>query len=172
LIVNGPNDFCIWGTPDADSTIGDEEARVVAYCTNPEWGARPIPAGAIHGLQWMETSAYIQISGFIDNTALGLDPGDGGGELDPHGADLQGNPLGGVVYSNSTADATGGQLAQAFNWNVFVGSGQFCIKVCFNSITSPDYCRTDTISLVVPTTCHPTSRTEHSCLAKVIFRRL
>ena len=65
----------------------------------------------------MKTSSYIQVTGFINNAAIGLDPGDMGGELDPHGADLQGNPLGGVVYSNGTADASGGQLTQVFNWN-------------------------------------------------------
>jgi hypothetical protein len=44
---------------------------------------------------------------------------DEGGELDPYGADLQGNPLGGVVYSNGTSDSTNasGTLTQAHNWN-------------------------------------------------------
>jgi hypothetical protein len=41
------------------------------------------------------------------------DPSDSGGELDPHGADLQGNPLvGGVVYSNDTSNSTDGSLTQ------------------------------------------------------------
>jgi len=88
----------------------------------------------------MKTSAYIQITGFIDNTAIGLSATDSGGELDPHGADLQGNPLGGVVYSNGTSDATNGSLIQAMNWNLFVGSGQFCVKICDNSVITPDYC--------------------------------
>jgi hypothetical protein len=68
----------------------------------------------------MKTSAYIQVVGYIDNTAIGLTPTDTGGELDPHGADLQGNPLGGVVYSNGTADAVNGALTQALNWNMSV----------------------------------------------------
>ncbi|KAJ7240624.1 hypothetical protein B0H12DRAFT_51570 [Mycena haematopus] len=143
LVVNNASDFCIWGSPDPDGTIGDVEAKVVSYCTNPQWGGRPIPPGAIHGVQFMSTSAYIQIVGFIDNTAIGLDPTDTGGELDPHGADLQGNPLGGVVYSlNSNFSPDGGQTpGQVHNWNLFVGSGIFCLKACFNSITSPDYCQ-------------------------------
>jgi hypothetical protein len=41
----------------------------------------------------MKTPAYIQIVGFIDNTAIDLDPSDSDGKLDLHGADLQGNPL-------------------------------------------------------------------------------
>lgn len=72
------------------------------------------------------TSAYIQVVGFINNAALDLDPTDSGGELDPHGADLQGNPLGGVVYSNSTQGNSvtglpGNQnLSQVLNWNLSV----------------------------------------------------
>ncbi|KAJ6458615.1 hypothetical protein C8R47DRAFT_943063, partial [Mycena vitilis] len=142
LVVNNASDFCIWGSPDPNGAIGDVEAKVVSYCTNPQWGGRPIPAGAIHGIQFMRTSAYIQIVGFIDNTALGLASTDTGGELDPHGADLQGNPLGGVVYSLDTNfSPDGGKTpGQVHNWNLFVGTGIFCLKACFNSITSPDYC--------------------------------
>ena len=62
----------------------------------------------------------MQVVGFIDNTAIGLASNDTGGELDPHGADLQGNPLGGVVYSNSIPDATNGALTQVNNWNMSV----------------------------------------------------
>jgi hypothetical protein len=58
--------------------------------------------------------------GFIKNEGLGLDPTDQGGELDPHGADLQGNPLGGVVFSNGTTDSDGHTLEQVFNWNTYV----------------------------------------------------
>lgn len=141
LIFNGPDDFCLWGSPDPAGLIGNEEAKVVAYCTKPYHGTRVIPPGAITGLQWTKTSAYIQVVGFINNTGINLDPTDSGGELDPHGADLQGNPLGGVVFSNGTTDSDGKTLTQVYNWNTFVGSGQFCFKACYNSITSPDYCQ-------------------------------
>ncbi|KAH9483368.1 hypothetical protein JR316_0005474 [Psilocybe cubensis] len=118
LIFNAPDDFCLWGSPDANGEIGNVEAKVVAYCTKPYHGTRLIPPDAITGLQWIRTSAYIQVTGFINNSAIGLDnkPGNGG-ELDPHGADLQGNPLGGVVYSNGTADSDGHNLVQVMNWN-------------------------------------------------------
>ncbi|KAF8953490.1 hypothetical protein BDZ97DRAFT_1929655 [Flammula alnicola] len=140
LVFNGPDDFCLWGSPDPAGLIGNVEAKVVAYCTKPYHGSRLIPPGAITGLQWTKTSGYIQAVGFINNTGLSLDPTDQGGELDPHGADLQGNPLGGVVYSNGTADSDGHTLAQVFNWNTFVGGNSFCFKACYNSISSPDYC--------------------------------
>ncbi|PPQ87412.1 hypothetical protein CVT25_008108 [Psilocybe cyanescens] len=141
LVFNGPDDFCLWGSPDTAGEIGNVEARVVAYCTKPYHGTRLIPGDAITGLQWVQTSAYIQVTGFIKNSGVGLDDNAGnGGELDPHGADLQGNPLGGVVFSNGTADSDGHTLTQVLNWNNFVGDGQFCFKACFNSITKPDYC--------------------------------
>lgn len=47
-------DFCLWGSPtaaDQPSTIGDIEAAVVAYCTQPGHGTRIIPAGSITGAQ-------------------------------------------------------------------------------------------------------------------------
>jgi hypothetical protein len=65
----------------------------------------------------MKTPGYIQIWGYINNLGLNLDPTDEGGELDPHGADLQGNPLGGVVFSNGTIDSTNGVETQVWNWN-------------------------------------------------------
>lgn len=58
----------------------------MAYCTKDTHGARTIRAGALQGVQMVRTSAYIQIVGFIDQTAIGLTADDSGGELDPHGA--------------------------------------------------------------------------------------
>lgn len=70
------------------------------------------------GAQWLYAKSYVQVVGFIDQAKINLDPADMGGgkytpyfcadkhaeliivELDPHGADEQGNPLGGAVYSN------------------------------------------------------------------------
>lgn len=44
------SDFCLWGSPVQNGSIGDVEAKVVAYCTNGH-GARQIPPGAITGAQ-------------------------------------------------------------------------------------------------------------------------
>jgi hypothetical protein len=69
----------------------------------------------------MKTSGYIQVTGTFNQAGIGLDPSDGGGELDPHGADLAGNPLGGAVYSNnlpSSKDNT--TYIQATSWNKYV----------------------------------------------------
>lgn len=65
-------------------------------------------------------------------------------ELDPHGADEQGNPLGGIVFTNAFGKssatfqsiAQGGnftsdqQYTQVIEWIDFIGSGMFCLKMC------------------------------------------
>ncbi|KII94427.1 hypothetical protein PLICRDRAFT_36700 [Plicaturopsis crispa FD-325 SS-3] len=141
LIVNSLSDFCLWGSPTSGGTIGDVEAAVVAYCAQSGHGARVWPAGTITGAQFMKTSAYIQITGHFNQSGIGLDPNDGGGELDPHGADLAGNPLGGLVYSTGMPSAKDNSTeVQVTSWNNFVGSGVFCIKLCDPSVTTPNYC--------------------------------
>jgi hypothetical protein len=118
--------------------IGNVEAEVVAYCTKPGHGTRIMPAGTLTGVQFVRTTGYIQVSGQLNQLGVGLNASDFGGELDPHGADLLGNPLGGLVFSNDTD--TPGTITQVINWSNFVGSNVFCLKACFNSVTSPDYC--------------------------------
>ena len=65
-------------------------------------------------------------------------------ELDPHGADEQGNPLGGIVFTNAFGKSSNSfkQIAQSGNftndqqytqvieWIDFIGSGMFCLKMC------------------------------------------
>ncbi|GAA5861026.1 hypothetical protein JCM8547_008011 [Rhodosporidiobolus lusitaniae] len=144
LVANNMSDFCIWGSPTTNetSTIGDIEAAVVSYCTNDKWGGRVIPAGAITGLQLMHTSEYTQWTGRFDMTALGLAADDTGGELDPHGADLAGNPLGGLVYSTGLPGGDNSTLQQVIEWTQFVGSGIFCLKLCkSDTMDDPFYCQ-------------------------------
>ena len=109
--------------------IADAEGEVVAYCTNPQWGGRPIPAGAITGLQFIRTKSYIELTGFLDQTVIGVQAGDGGGELDSGGQDQRGNPIGGLVYSNSLPSSNG-QIIQSRTWHYFIGGNQFCFKAC------------------------------------------
>ena len=40
--------------------------------------------------------------------------------------------------SNATADS---DYTQVLNWNNFIGSNTFCMKLCYNNVTSPDYCQ-------------------------------
>jgi len=53
-------------------------------------------------------------------------PEDYGGEIDPHGADGRGNPMGGLVFSNAwNEDPT-----QVVQWHLFIGRDRFCFKAC------------------------------------------
>jgi len=49
--------------------------------------------------------------------------------LDPHGADLRGNPLGGLVYSNAFG-TDNNTYSQVIEWHNFVGGDAFCFKAC------------------------------------------
>lgn len=127
--VNSIDDFCLWGPPEPNSHVGDTEGESVAYCTKPGRGTRLIPQGALKGVQFMRTGAYVQVVGFIDQTAINIAAGDYGGEMDPHGADLRGNPLGGLLYSNAFSGSEN-QFDQVIEWHNFMGADQFCIKAC------------------------------------------
>jgi hypothetical protein len=76
-----------------------------------------MPPGTITGAQFMRTSAYIQVVGRFNQSGIGLDPSDYGGELDPHGADLLGNPIGGLVYSTSMPTGDNSTYMQVTSWN-------------------------------------------------------
>jgi len=123
---NGFDDFCLWGPPEPGKTVGDIEGEMVAYCSKPGHGTRLIPAGALTGVQFLKTPDYIQVVGFIDQTQIDMAAGDFGGEMDPHGADLRGNPMGGIMFSN----AFGGQFTQVIEWTNFMGGNAFCLKAC------------------------------------------
>jgi hypothetical protein len=127
--LNSLSDFCLWAPPKPNSTIADTEGEEVAWCTQPGRGTRLIPAGALTGVQFMRTPDYVQVVGFIDQTKINMADGDYGGELDPHGADFRGNPLGGLVYSTAwSSDPT--QYEQVIEWHNFMGGNAFCFKVC------------------------------------------
>lgn len=59
------DDFCLWGSDVANGSIGDEEARVVAYCTKPYHGTRLIPPGAITGLQVRLSTRILRLTAII-----------------------------------------------------------------------------------------------------------
>ncbi|KAI0649575.1 hypothetical protein C8Q79DRAFT_903264 [Trametes meyenii] len=127
--VNHIDDFCLWAPPKPDSTIGDTEGEEVAWCTKKGHGTRLIPGNALTGVQYIKTPGYIQIVGFIDQSKINIASDDGGGELDPHGADLRGNPLGGLLYSNGFG-TDNSSYTQIIEWTNFMGSNSFCIKAC------------------------------------------
>ncbi|KAG6855768.1 hypothetical protein H0H87_011137 [Tephrocybe sp. NHM501043] len=123
--MNSAEDFCLWGPPDANSTIGDTEHKNVAWCTKPGKGTRVIPSGALKGVHFVKTKDYVQVSGAGDLTFLNIQRGDSGGELDNRGADGNGNPAGGLVYGN-----TFGAGVQYHEWTSFISDNEFCFRAC------------------------------------------
>lgn len=127
LTLNGVDDFCLYGPPVAgpENTIGSTEPIVVAYCTKPRNNARLIPDGAITAAHFIRTPYYVQIHGFWDGTQMNIPEGDSGGELDPHGPDAVGNPIGG----NVTSDVSGEDVFYE-EWMSFISYDQFCLRIC------------------------------------------
>jgi hypothetical protein len=127
--VNTVDDFCLWAPSEPNSLVADTEGEMVAWCTKPGRGTRLIPAGALKGVQYIKTSAYVSVVGFIDQRFINIASDDWGGEMDPHGADLRGNPMGGLMYSNAFSSSED-SYTQMIEWHNFMGGNAFCIKVC------------------------------------------
>ncbi|KAI0056579.1 hypothetical protein BV25DRAFT_1813774 [Artomyces pyxidatus] len=142
--VNSIDDFCLWAPISPDSTISNTEGEEVAWCTKKGHGTRLIPAGTLTGVQLLKTPAYIQITGYMDQTKVNMAGDDDGGEMDPHGQDLRGNPIGGLMYSNGFPSNGGNNQTyqQVIEWVNFMGSNSFCLKVCDPAGTNPaGYCQ-------------------------------
>lgn len=65
----------------------------------------------------MRTPDYVQVVGFIDQALINMNADDYGGELDPHGADLRGNPMGGLLYSNAWSNGDNSSYTQVIEWH-------------------------------------------------------
>ncbi|GAA6042594.1 hypothetical protein JCM8097_003148 [Rhodosporidiobolus ruineniae] len=134
LYLESLDDFCLYAPPKK-GTVGDMEREVVSWCTKAGHGARLIPKGTITGAHMIRTPNYIQITGTIKGTNINIPAGDDGGELDPHGADGNGNPVGAVVLSTIN-----GQLTQIKEWNSFISDDEFCIRACYNGPDAWKWC--------------------------------
>ncbi|KIM23299.1 hypothetical protein M408DRAFT_264232 [Serendipita vermifera MAFF 305830] len=125
-IINSVDDFCLWGSPEPNGVIGNIEGEAVAWCTKAGHGTRVMPAGTITGVTFVKTPDYIQVTGLINQANLNIVADDSGGEMDPHGADQRGNPLGGLLFTNAWSNG----YTQAVEWHNFMGGGAFCLKAC------------------------------------------
>ncbi|KAF5370542.1 hypothetical protein D9757_010127 [Collybiopsis confluens] len=138
--INSVDDWCLWAppTPGPGQTIGETEQIEVSWCLKDGYGTRLIPDGAISGAHFVITPDFVQVTGVGDLTRLNIPAGnDGGGELDPHGADGNGNPIGGLVFSSAF-----GQLEQIFEWTNFMANDQFCFRACKpGSDMAPTWCQ-------------------------------
>ncbi|KAG2069119.1 hypothetical protein BDR04DRAFT_1128959 [Suillus decipiens] len=136
--INTVQDWCIWGPPQPgpDSVIGNTEQIEVAWCMQSGYGTRLIPDGSITGAHVVVTPDYIQVTGVGNLTNINVPAGDAGGELDPHGADGNGNPIGGLVFSSAF-----GALEQIHEWTNFVSADQFCFRACKPAVNAPTMCQ-------------------------------
>lgn len=158
-IVNSVDDFCLFAPPysGSNATIGDTERIEVSWCLKDGYGTRIIPDGSISGAHFVQTPDYVQITGVGDLTRLNIPAGDTGGELDPHGADGNGNPIGGLVFSNAF-----GELEQLHEWTVrsacdspvllwfrwltsvaqnFMSDTEFCFRACKAGPDATAFCQ-------------------------------
>ncbi|KAI0760536.1 hypothetical protein C8Q74DRAFT_1208082 [Fomes fomentarius] len=138
LYINSLDDFCLFAPPEpgAASTIGDTERIEVAWCIKGGHGTRVIPDGTIQGAHFVQTPDYVQVTGAGDLTKINIPSGDTGGELDPHGADGNGNPIGGLVFSSAF-----GNLQQIHEWTNFMSDSEFCIRACKDGPNAPALCQ-------------------------------
>lgn len=127
ISLNGINDFCLFAPPEPNGSIGDTEAIEVAYCLQPRNNARLIPDGTFTAVHFVKTPLYWQIQGFGDFTKINIQANDEGGELDPHGATGDGNPVGGNVTANAT-----GQDVSYQEWMNYMSANQFCLRICIS----------------------------------------
>ncbi|KAG8969308.1 hypothetical protein FRC03_003409 [Tulasnella sp. 419] len=135
LYINSIDDFCLWA-PHTLAKVGDAERETVSYCLRSGYGTRLIPDGTIKGAHLVQTPDYIQITGMGDFTSMNIPKGDAGGELDPHGADQKGNPIGGIVFGTSF-----GGLQQYHEWTNFMSSTEFCIRGCKDGKDARKFCQ-------------------------------
>jgi hypothetical protein len=122
--INDVDDFCLWAPP-TKGTIGDTEREEVAWCTKSGRGTRTIPDGTLKGVHFVKTPDYVQVTGVGKFTNINIPAGDAGGELDNHGADGNGNPIGGLVYGNSF-----GPKQEYHEWTSFISDSEFCFRAC------------------------------------------
>jgi len=94
------------------------------------------------GVQFLNTPDYIQVTGFITQDLINMQTSDEGGELDPHGADEMGNPIGSLIFSNAWSNGNNNSFIQAIEWTNFMGGNMFCLKACNPAGTNPaGYCQ-------------------------------
>lgn len=138
LFVNSANDFCLYGPPDKGVSVGDAEQIMVSYCTKSGYGTRLIPEGTLTGVHFLRTNSFVQVTGRGNMTRLRISAGDDGGELDPHGYNGLGNPIGGLVWTRTAANSPG-EWMQIREWNQFISDNDFSLRACWGPNASR-YC--------------------------------
>ncbi|KAF8256612.1 hypothetical protein EI94DRAFT_1764681 [Lactarius quietus] len=128
--INSIDDWCIFAPPDPRPWLRHREIQ------RPTTAHASYRDGTITGAHFVQTPDYVQVTGIGDLTKINIPAGDAGGELDPHGADGNGNPIGGLVFSSAFT----GQLVELHEWTNFVSATEFCFRGCKDSPTAPALC--------------------------------
>ncbi|KAG5338759.1 hypothetical protein C0989_006281 [Termitomyces sp. Mn162] len=123
-------------SPGAQRSLPSFSASIIPTPSQNGTGTRLIPDGAITGAHFVQTPDFVQVTGVGNLTFVNVPAGDQGGELDPHGQDGNGNPIGGLVFSSAF-----GQLEEIFEWTNFVSDSQFCFRACKPAPMAPTWCQ-------------------------------
>ncbi|KAH9993495.1 hypothetical protein BJV74DRAFT_770865 [Russula compacta] len=139
--INSLEDFCLFAPPIAypDFLLNLTNHHRFYLMPQPGYGTRVIPDGTITGAHFVKTPDYVQVTGVGDLTKINIPAGDEGGELDPHGADGKGDPIGGLVFSNAFTGP--GQFVQLHEWTNFVFATGFCFRGCKDGPNAPTLCQ-------------------------------
>ena len=138
IFVNSVDDFCLYAPPSKNKTVGDSEQIMVAYCTKAGYGTRLIPDDTLTGVHFLRTNSFVQVTGRGNMTKINIRKGDEGGELDPHGYNGLGNPIGGLVWTRSAANHSG-EWTQIKEWNQFISDTDFSLRACWGP-NATQYC--------------------------------
>ncbi|PWZ01007.1 hypothetical protein BCV70DRAFT_159345 [Testicularia cyperi] len=138
IYINSVKDFCVWGPPNTDSyaVVGDKEPVMVSYCMKSGYGTRLIPDGTIYGAHFLKTPSFVQVTGTGDFTKIRIKKGDDGGELDPHGAEGSGNPIGGKVFTRAYT----GDWEELPEWQNFMSDDEYCFRACRAGTYAKQWC--------------------------------
>ncbi|KAF8889234.1 hypothetical protein CPB85DRAFT_1441416 [Mucidula mucida] len=133
ISLNSVDDWCIFAPPDAGVTIG--ESRPLSGVVHASAEQRPCDPrrrrhwGILHQDGAPLWHFYVELKAYGDFTKLNLQDQDFGGELDPHGATGDGNPVGG----NVTTNAVTGEDQSFEEWMSFISYNQVCFRICTNA---------------------------------------
>ena len=130
VFINSAVDFCLWAPPHGTNSVGDMEEKMVSYCTKSGYGTRLIPDGTIKSAYFIKTNSFLEVRGEANFNNMHIDPSDEGGELDPHGANGSGNPIGGLVFTRNKKGSEG-KWVQLKEWNNFMSHNEYSFRACW-----------------------------------------
>ncbi|KAJ3138214.1 hypothetical protein HK101_003749 [Irineochytrium annulatum] len=121
VTIQSANAFCLLLPSTRGQGIGASEGSAKSFChgsaSTP--GSQRMPNGAIESAHFVAANGYLQVTGAINETLLGIDQSDGGGQYDnaPHGS-----------------EPSSGAQPSPYNYYVeIIEGGRFCMRTCTTS---------------------------------------